>query len=131
MRLIGKGDEYMLRAFTELYTDESTETEFSFTFYCDICNNSWKSVPVPFSGREQKVLFGAVPVRKTGRWKQEHEQAFERANQEAMMHFNRCPICKRWVCDKDFDIDDAACSICRSKMQKYAGVTGTAPNNNT
>ncbi|MDO4581773.1 MAG: zinc ribbon domain-containing protein [Bacillota bacterium] len=33
----------MLNAFTRNYTDNSTEAGFQFTFYCDICNNGFKS----------------------------------------------------------------------------------------
>ena len=33
----------MLQAFTRNYQDDSTEAGFQFTFYCDICNNGFKS----------------------------------------------------------------------------------------
>lgn len=33
----------MLKAFTRNYEDNSTDAGFQFTFYCDICNNGFKS----------------------------------------------------------------------------------------
>ena len=33
----------MLRAFTRNYEDNSTEAGFQFTFYCDLCNDGYKS----------------------------------------------------------------------------------------
>jgi hypothetical protein len=33
----------MLQAFTRNYQDNSTEAGFQFTFYCDNCNDGYKS----------------------------------------------------------------------------------------
>ena len=33
----------MLKSFTRNYEDNSTEAGFQFTFYCDICNDGYKS----------------------------------------------------------------------------------------
>ena len=33
----------MLNAFTRNYEDNSTEAGHQFTFYCDVCNNGWRS----------------------------------------------------------------------------------------
>ena len=33
----------MLKSFTRNYHDNSTEAGFQFTFYCDICNDGFKS----------------------------------------------------------------------------------------
>lgn len=96
----------MLDPITRQMTDNSTESEFGFSFYCDICSNVWKSIPVNFSGNEKDG--------KSELWKSEHEAAYERANREAMMYFNRCPVCKHWVCDDCFLIreDSYICTEC-------------------
>lgn len=88
----------MLNPITKQMTDNSTEAEFSFSFYCDICGHVWNSIPVSFSCNEKDG--------KSELWTNEHEAAYERANREAMMYFNRCPVCKRWVCDDCFLIHD-------------------------
>ena len=38
-----KGEVSMLNSFTRNYEDNSTEAGFQFTFYCDLCNDGFKS----------------------------------------------------------------------------------------
>ena len=49
-------------------------------------------------------------------WEQEHQAAFEQANLEAHFHFNRCPLCGKWVCDDCFRAEEirhgGACKSC-------------------
>ncbi|HYE82510.1 MAG TPA: hypothetical protein VEG39_10155 [Clostridia bacterium] len=106
----------MLGPITRQIRDCSTERDFCFTFYCDICNSPWESVPVRGSlengcgcGAEAKALI----------WRSEHDAAYERANREAVKHFNRCPICKRFVCDDCFLIlpDQDLCIECAEKRK--------------
>lgn len=87
----------MLEPITRKMTDESDGVGFRFTFYCDICGNAWHSIP--YSSREARGGAGAK-----GAWKNERAAAYERANREALMHFNRCPACGRMVCDECFRI---------------------------
>lgn len=103
----------MLEPITKNMTDKSTEKDFRFTFHCDICKSPWDSVPANFSCTKENTL----EVDKNASaliWQSEHTAAYERANHEAMEHFNRCPICKRWVCDKCFLIleDKDVCNEC-------------------
>ena len=76
----------MLQSFTKKYTDLSTEDEFAFIFYCDVCDKAWKSVPIPFSQRERKSFFKKLFGVYTSLWNAEHKDAFERANREGMLH---------------------------------------------
>jgi len=39
-------------------------------------------------------------------WADEHRLAFEKANLEAHLHFNRCSENGEWVCDECFEIRD-------------------------
>ena len=94
----------MLAPITKKMEDHSDEKQFSFSFCCDVCQQPWHSVPMNFSaGKTGSAL-----------WEREHEAAYERANQEAMLHFNRCPVCKQWVCDECFHMDESgdACESC-------------------
>jgi hypothetical protein len=49
-------------------------------------------------------------------WQKEHEKAFERAQNEAQQHFNRCHKCRQWVCDPDFNEDEGLCVECAPRM---------------
>ncbi len=50
-------------------------------------------------------------------WQKEHEQAFERAQNEAMRHFHRCHACHQYVCDADFNEDDGLCVSCAPRQE--------------
>lgn len=54
------GVAYMLKAFTRNYEDNSTEAGYQFTFYCDICNDGFKSTFIESStyktGRSMRML---------------------------------------------------------------------------
>lgn len=113
----------MLEPITKRMTDNSTEKRFLFIFHCDICDHAWDSVPLEFSAGMKET----VPnCQESGLWEREHEAAYERANREAIQHFNRCPVCKRWVCDDCFYIYEAgdACKECSKpglKIEKFEG----------
>lgn len=102
----------MLPAFTKKCTDESTAEEFIFTFYCDLCGKSWQSVPISFSQGKQKGFWKRLFGIRSSLWESEFKDAFERANREGMFHFNRCTVCKKWVCDDDFFEEESKCSKC-------------------
>lgn len=107
----------MLDPITKKMADRSDEKQFSFSFYCDVCQLAWHSVPLSFSAGKNEGDGNSCPEKGGGKpdlWKREHEAAYERANREAMLHFNRCPVCKRWVCDDCFHMREAgdACREC-------------------
>lgn len=106
---------FMLPAFTQKCTDQSTEDEFTFTFYCDICAKPWKSVPISFSSKQKSSFWKRFLDISSTSWTAEYKDAFDRANREAMFHFNRCPICKKWVCDDHFSEEENICSNCFKK----------------
>ena len=45
-------------------------------------------------------------------WAHEHRKAFEQANLEAHLQFNRCPSCGKWVCDDCFCIEVEKGRVC-------------------
>jgi acetyl-CoA carboxylase beta subunit len=42
-------------------------------------------------------------------WHKEHEKAFEVAQNEAKGHFQRCPRCKKYVCENDWNEQEGLC----------------------
>lgn len=138
----------MMTAFTRNYEDNSTEAGFQFTFYCDVCNDGYKTSFVEsetykknrgLRGLGQSVwavssLLGGrlsgvgwaverstdvLSERFNGmspQWQKEHEQAFNRAQNEAQQHFNRCHGCHRWVCSSCFNEDEGMCTDCAPRQ---------------
>ena len=141
----------MLTSFTRNYHDNSTEAGFQFTFYCDICNDGYKSSFIEsetykkgklfrgigdgasalgslLGGRLSSLGYGAdratdiLSERFEGRspeWQKEHEQAFERAKNEAMRHFHRCPSCNKYVCDHCWNEEEGLCTDCAPRQEIY------------
>ncbi len=141
----------MLTSFTRNYEDNSTEAGFQFTFYCDICQDGYRSSFIEsetykkgslfrsigqganilgglLGGRLSNLGYGAgratdiLSERFEGRspeWQKEHEQAFERAKNEAVRHFHRCPSCNKYVCDHCFNEDEGLCTDCAPRQEIY------------
>ncbi|MEI6100990.1 MAG: hypothetical protein WCP73_04040, partial [Eubacteriales bacterium] len=74
-----------------------------------------------FGGVASQVGYGlsrgedVLSERFTGmspEWQKEHEQAFERAKNEAMQHFHRCHGCHKYVCDSDYNDEEGLCTEC-------------------
>jgi hypothetical protein len=134
-----------LKAFTRNYEDNSTEAGFQFTFYCDLCNDGYKSEFVESNthkksgllrGLSRGISVGAsllgshvgyniergadiLSERFEGmspEWHKEHEAAFERASNEAKSHFHRCESCRKWVCESDFNEEDGLCVECAPRQ---------------
>ena len=54
----------------------------------------------------------AISERYTGMtpdWHKEHETVFGLAQNEAQQHFHRCPKCKKWVCESDWNEQEGLC----------------------
>ena len=141
----------MLKSFTRNYADNSTEAGFQFTFFCDICNDGYKSSFVSSDsygkgkllrglGSGASIIGGLVGGRGSnlghsadrassvlserfdGRspdWLKEHDNAFERAQNEAKQHFHRCPGCTQYVCDACWNEDEGLCTKCAPRQEIY------------
>ncbi len=146
-----------LQPFTDNFADNSTEAGFQFTFFCDLCNEGYKTKFVEsknakkvgfLRGLGSAISMGANLVGQynigsnlerganilterfqgmSPEWQKEHDEAFEIAQNEAKGHFHRCPKCKKWVCDNDWNeqeglcVDDApreAVEVAAAKAQK-------------
>nr|MDO8134442.1 zinc ribbon domain-containing protein [Candidatus Njordarchaeum guaymaensis] len=127
------------QAFTRNFADNSTEAGFQFTFFCDLCGDGYKTKFAEskthkkgglLKGLGHAVSIGAslagkstagwaarsgtdvIGERFSGmspQWHKEHEQAFELAQNEAKGHFNRCPKCRRYVCENDWNEEEGLC----------------------
>ena len=145
----------MLQSFTRNYYDNSTEAGFEFTFYCDICNDGFKSSFVQSEtagkgnllkgiGVGASILGGLVGGRassvgwaaqrgsdvlserfenRSPEWLKEHENAFDRAQNEARQHFHRCPSCNLYVCDACWNEDEGLCTKCAPRQEIYVAKT--------
>ena len=54
---------------------------------------------------------------KSPEWQKEHEQAFERCQNEARQHFHRCPACNKYVCDQCWNEDEGLCVSCAPRQE--------------
>lgn len=135
-----------LTAFTRNYEDNSTEAGFQFTFYCDLCEDGYKSQFVEsrtykksglFRGVAKGLSIGASLLGQhnigynvergadilnerfegmSPEWQKEHEEAFEMAQNEAKRHFHRCHNCRKWVCESDMNEEEGLCVECSPRM---------------
>jgi hypothetical protein len=126
-------------AFTSNYEDNSTEAGFQFTFFCDSCREGYKTRFVESKTYKKRGLLrnigrlagaaasmagnyslGSSIERGTDvlgerfhgmspDWHKEHEKAFEDAQNEAKGHFRRCPRCKKYVCENDWNEQEGLC----------------------
>lgn len=131
-----------LQPFTRNFEDNSTDAGFQFTFYCDCCNDGYKTRFIESKTYRKAGLFDfvgkAVSIgtdlagmhrashalergsdilseRHQGQspeWRREWEQAFQVAQNEAKEHFHRCAKCKHYVCDADWNEEDNLCVEC-------------------
>lgn len=128
-----------LQSFTSNYEDNSTEAGFQFTFFCAICEEGYKTQFIASKTyKKGKFLRGigslvGAASQLTGQyglgntiergadvlserhegmtpeWHKEYEQAFALAQNEAKGHFHRCPKCKRYVCENDWNEQAGLC----------------------
>jgi hypothetical protein len=128
-----------LKPFTDNYADNSTEAGFQFTFFCDHCQEGYKSEFIEsktykkgklFGGLGRAISLGASILGNSNlghsvergsdllserfhgmspEWQKEHEGAMERAMNEAKGHFHRCPKCTRWICENDWNEQEGLC----------------------
>ena len=64
---------------------------------------------------------------KSPEWQKEHENAFERAQNEAQQHFHRCHSCHQYVCDACFNEDEGLCTNCAPRQRSTSPRRGRRP----
>ncbi|MCL5785325.1 MAG: zinc ribbon domain-containing protein [Candidatus Thermoplasmatota archaeon] len=132
----------MLQSFTRNYDDKSTEEGFQFVFKCDVCGDGYQSNFVASATAKKKNFFNKVSrfggmvsegmwaaggalggqAYRTPAWEKEHEAAFQKASNEALSHFKRCPRCHKYACDLDWNEEAGGlCSDCAPKLASEVG----------
>lgn len=105
----------MLPSVTKKFLDHSTDDSFAFSFFCDVCGGEWKSDEYEFSMSNTSAASDAEKRARDIIWASEHQAAYERANNEALLQFNKCPSCGMRVCDFCFFAFDDVCKNCKPK----------------
>jgi hypothetical protein len=135
---IGGNVDMPFTPFTRNYADNSADAGFQFTFFCDRCNDGYKTNFTTaksykkaglLKGLGRAASIGSSVLGRSGgyqveqgtdviagrfqgmspAWHQEHEEAFKLAQNEAMGHFHKCPKCTRWVDDSCWNDEDGLC----------------------
>ena len=55
----------------------------------------------------------------TPEWHKEHQAAFEKAQSEAVKHFQRCHSCNSWVCSACYNENEGLCTECAPRQEIY------------
>lgn len=104
----------MLPSVTRKCDDCSNDKYFQFIFYCDECDHKYQSEQFPFS-MHSVASDDKNDNTRALLWKVEHDAAYERANTEALFHFNKCPKCGKRVCDDCYLVNEDECISCNEK----------------
>ena len=84
--------------------DYSDGSGFAFGFKCHICGSERRSEYTPFKYDGIAGYFDKKDLEYL--WEEERRRAYDQAKQEAAVLFNRCPVCRAWVCDECFFVTD-------------------------
>jgi hypothetical protein len=117
-------------AFTNNYTDHSTNTGYQFEFHCDRCGDGVRSsFQTSALGTASTVLdvasnlfgglFGASGAANSARsatLQREHDGALRTAMEEVKPHFTRCSRCTGYVCHSCWNESAALCANCAPDM---------------
>ena len=118
--------------FVRNYNDESTERGFQFEFFCDRCGSGYRT---PFQASATGMVSEALDVAggilgglfghaaevgdrvHSAAWEKAHDQAFEKAVQEAMPYFNKCRRCSSWVDEDCWNAERGMCKECTPDVE--------------
>ncbi|MBR5502298.1 MAG: hypothetical protein IKV55_04620 [Oscillospiraceae bacterium] len=110
--------------------DSSSEHRFSFSLTCTECGERWQSTPQSFVGDAAMLQVPEKQILLQKLFERERQQAIHRAVDEAVQHFNTCPLCGRLVCNRCFVITETLdmCRSCADYLQQsgQAVLSGTA-----
>jgi hypothetical protein len=99
--------------FTNNYQDKSTDRGFQWEFYCERCQNGYRSkfqasatgfltealdVASGFFGGVLHNIADATDRVHSAAWERAHDSAFTEAIGEVRDFFIQCPNCNEWVC---------------------------------
>ena len=117
--------------FSKNFQDHSVNTGanagFQFEFYCERCNDAWRSEFVPYRSAQASSwigraagMFGGV-LGKVGTaadgialagYGEAHDHAFAASIEQAKNHFHRCARCMKFACDTCWNAAKGLCREC-------------------
>jgi hypothetical protein len=117
--------------FSDNYKDLSRQSGvtagFQFEFYCERCNDTWRTEFVPYRGGQASgwlhkasgflggIMGGvgdAVEGLAEAGWGSARDDAFKKAIEQAKDHFHRCAKCYQYVCDSCWNSAKGLCLNC-------------------
>lgn len=113
--------------YNDLCRESGVNAGFQFEFYCERCNETWRTDFVPYtSGRASGWLgkaagmFGgilgnvgdAVEGLAESGFGKARDKAFREAVEQAKHHFHRCAKCFQYVCDVCWNAEKGLCYNC-------------------
>lgn len=124
-------DLHFAENYRDLCQQSGTGAGFQFEFYCECCNDTWRSPFAPYlsgqaSGWVQRAsglvgsLLGSIGsdmdnaaqgLAQAG-WGTARDTAFREAIAAAQGHFHRCARCHHYTCDRCWSVDSGLCRDC-------------------
>lgn len=126
-----KGDIMGELKFSDNYNDLSQQrgvnAGFQFEFYCERCNETWRTEFESYVGGQASGWLGkaagifggvlgnvddAVEGLAQSGWGKARDAAFKKAVEQAKNHFHRCAKCYQYVCDVCWNSSSGLCLNC-------------------
>lgn len=149
-----QSDLHFSNNYHDLCEQNGTGAGFQFEFYCQCCNDTWRSPFEPYrsgqaSGwvREAGGFLGSLlgnlgseinnaadGLARAG-WGVARDSAFKKAIGAAENHFHRCAHCHQYVCDRCWNNETGLCRGCAPDLAaevqtaRHAGVVQAATDN--
>jgi len=115
------------RNYNDCSISHGTGAGFQFEFYCERCNDTWRSSFVPYRSAQASEWIGKAAgffggllggagqmvdgVAKAG-WGEARDEEFSKALDQAKHHFHRCAKCQNYVCAACWNTHNGLCLEC-------------------
>lgn len=126
------GEMQFSKNFNDLCQQTGVAAGFQFEFYCERCNDTWRSEFVPFRsgqaagwiGKAASFFGGAISgagsaaegLAQAG-WGQARDEEFKKALDQAKNHFHRCAKCSGYFCDRCWNMQKGLCLSCAPSVE--------------
>ncbi len=121
------GEMKFSRNYNDCSIRHGTGAGFQFEFYCERCNDTWRSSFAPYRSAQASEWIGKVSsfvggifggagqvvdgLAQAG-WGEAHDAEFAKALEQAKQHFHRCAKCQSYVCDACWNTHNGLCLEC-------------------
>lgn len=129
------GEMHFSDNYTDLCERNGANAGFQFEFYCENCNDRWRTAFVPFrtgqasgwlnrasgflGGVMGEISSAAEGMAEAGFGKA-RDKAFAEAVEQAKGHFHRCANCHNYVCDVCWNAGKGLCLGCAPSLEVEA-----------